>query len=495
VTDGPWLLPEGRGRPLRIGHRKPRIGNQLMAKIAVVDDEQSVCHAFQAFLSDEGHEVGVAATAQRGLALIAELEPDLVILDIRLPDADGLDILRELGQGAEPPAVLVITAHGTMDTAVEAMRRGAFDYLTKPIDLEEAKLVIDRALSSRRLSQEVVSLRRQVRGRGPLLVGNAPAMQKVYKTIGAVAPTETTVLIRGESGTGKELVARAIHQASPRAGKPFVTVDCTALPEHLVESELYGYEPGAFTSATNAKPGRLEEADGGTLFLDEIGELPQGAQAKLLRFLETRQTERLGSTRHIHLDVRILAASNQDLDARRREGSFRGDLYYRIHVVTLVLPPLRDRVEDVPALVAHFLDQASGGRRLEISQAALDVLLAHDWPGNVRELRNAVDHAVIQCRGEVILPDHLPRLLSRPVEGPAGTFGRAAAALFAEKLAAHGEQGAPLYDLMVEELERAVIAEALKLAGGNQARTAGLLGLHRTTLRNKIRQYGLGGKA
>jgi DNA-binding NtrC family response regulator len=463
-----------------------------MAKIAVIDDEQSVCHAFQAFLGDEGHQVAVAGTGQRGLSLIEEFEPDLVILDIRLPDADGLDILAELARGSEAPAVLVITAHGTMETAVEAMRRGAFDYLTKPIDLEEAKLVIGRALHSRQLSREVARLRGQLRGGSPLLVGNAPAMQRVYKTIGAVGPSNATVLIRGESGTGKELVARAIHQASRRAERPFVTVDCTALPEHLVESELYGYEPGAFTGATSAKPGRLEEAGGGTLFLDEIGELPQGAQAKLLRFLETRQTERLGANRQIALDVRILAATNQDLDAKRREGSFREDLYYRVHVVTIDVPPLRERMEDVPLLVAHFLEQASAARRLEISQAALDVLTTHDWPGNVRELRNTIDHAVVQCRGDAILPEHLPRLLSREGGGPAGTFRRAAAALFAEKVAQLADEGAPLYDAMVEELERAVIAEALKLTGGNQARTAALLGLHRTTLRNKIRQYGLG---
>ncbi len=462
-----------------------------MARIAVIDDEQSVCHAFKSFLTDEGHEVGVAATAQRGLALIAEFQPDLIILDIRLPDADGLDVLAQLGQKADQPAVLVITAHGTMETAIEAMRRGAFEYLTKPIDLDEAKLVIERALQTRRLSQEVVRLRRELRGGAPLLVGNSSAMQKVYKTIGAVAPTNSTVLIRGESGTGKELVARAIHQASPRAKGAFVTVDCTALPEHLVESELYGYEPGAFTGATSAKPGRIEQADGGTLFLDEIGELSGAAQAKLLRVLETRQTERLGSTRHISLDTRILAATNQDLDARRRQGTFRQDLYYRIHVVTLDLPPLRERREDIPLLVAHFLEQIAGGRRLQMSQAALDVLVAHDWPGNVRELRNAIEHAIVQCRGDAILPEHLPRLAARVGRGPAEELRRAAAALLAAKMAEHPEGTAPLYDQMLEELDRAVIAEALRITGRNQARTAALLGLHRTTLRNKIRQYRL----
>ncbi|HUT32325.1 MAG TPA: sigma-54 dependent transcriptional regulator [Planctomycetota bacterium] len=463
-----------------------------MAKIAVIDDEQSVCHAFQAFLGDEGHETAVAATAQRGLGLIRDFGPDLVILDIRLPDADGLDVLAQIVQAPDPPAVLVITAHGTMDTAIEAMRRGAFEYLTKPIDLDEARLVIERALQSRQLSHEVARLRKELRGGAPLLVGNSAAMQKVYKTIGAVAPTNATVLIRGESGTGKELAARAIHQASPRAKGPFVTVDCTALPEHLIESELYGYEAGAFTGASNAKPGRIEQANGGTLFLDEIGELSGGAQAKLLRFLETRQTERLGSTRTLSLDVRILAATNEDLEAKRRQGTFREDLFYRIHVVTLDLPPLRQRKDDIPLLIAHFLDQIAGGRRLQISQAALDALVAHDWPGNVRELRNAVEHAVIQCRGDAILPEHLPRMRARGAAGgPADDLRRAAAALLAAKMAQHPEGTAPLYDLMVEELDRAVIAEALRITGRNQARTAALLGLHRTTLRNKIRQYGL----
>ncbi|MFW6108418.1 MAG: sigma-54-dependent transcriptional regulator [bacterium] len=462
-----------------------------MAHILVVDDEQSVCHAFQAFLSDEGHDVAVAATGQRGLALVGEIEPDLVILDVRLPDADGLDLLADLAARDDPPAVLVITAHGTMDTAVEAMRRGAFDYLTKPIDLDEARLVVDRALDTRRLSQEVLRLRRERRGQRPLLVGSSAPMQKVYKTIGAVAPAEATVLIRGESGTGKELVARAIHQASPRAEGPFVTVDCTALPEHLVESELYGYEPGAFTGATRAKPGRLEQADGGTLFLDEIAELSGGAQAKLLRFLETRQSERLGSTDTLTLDVRILAATNQDLAARRRDGSLREDLYYRLHVVTIELPPLRERMEDVPELVAHFLDEAPGDRRPDISQAALDVLTAHDWPGNVRELRNAIAHAVLACRGDVILPEHLPRLLASEGRGPAEAFRRAAAALFDHLMAEAGDEGEPLFEQMVEALERAVLAEALRVTGHNQARTAALLQIHRTTLRNKIRHYGL----
>jgi len=463
-----------------------------MARIAVIDDEQSVCHAFKAFLGDEGHEVAVAPTAQRGLALIGELQPDLVILDIRLPDADGLDVLAQVVRGADPPAVLIITAHGTMETAIEAMRRGAFEYLTKPIDLDEARLVIERALQSRQLSHEVARLRKQLRGGAPLLVGNSAPMQKVYKTIGAVAPTNSTVLIRGESGTGKELVARAIHQASPRAKGPFVTVDCTALPEHLVESELYGYEPGAFTGATGTKPGRIEQADGGTLFLDEIAELSQGAQAKLLRVLESRQTERLGSTRQISLDTRILAATNQDLDARRRQGTFREDLYYRVHVVTLDLPPLRERKDDIPLLIAHFLDQLqSAAGRVEISRAALDVLVAHDWPGNARELRNAVEHALVQCRGNVILPEHLPRLRVRAGSSPAEDLRRAAAALLAEKMARHPEGTAPLYDMVVEELDRGVIAEALRITGRNQARTAALLGLHRTTLRNKIRDFGL----
>ena len=463
-----------------------------MAKIAVVDDEQSVCHAFQAFLTDEGHEVAVAATGQRGLELLDAFQPDLMILDVRLPDADGLDILAQLAERAAPPAVLVITAHGTMDTAIEAMRRGAFDYLTKPIDLDEAKLVIERALGTRRLSQEVLRLRGERGGDASLLVGNSAPMQRVYKAIGAVAPAGAIVLIRGESGTGKELVARAVHQASPRADKPLVTVDCTALPDNLVESELYGYEAGAFTGATHAKPGRLEQADGGTLFLDEIAELSHGAQAKLLRFLESHQTERLGSTHPLSLDVRILAATNQDLEARARDGTFRQDLYYRIHVVTIELPPLRERPDDVPTLVAHFLEQAKDARRPDISQAALDVLMAHDWPGNVRELRNTIDHAVLACRGAAILPEHIPRLLSRGGAGPAEDFRRAAAALLGHKMAEAGQHPAPLYDLMVQELERAVIAEALKLTGHNQARSAALLDIHRTTLRNKIKQYGLG---
>jgi len=462
-----------------------------MAKILVVDDEQSVCHAFERFLTGEGHEVAVAATGDAALKALGALEPELVILDIRLPDADGLEVLGRISAGPATPAVIVITAHGTMETAVEAMRRGAFDYLTKPIDLEEARLTIERALHTRSLSREVAELRAKVRERPSLLVGNSAPMQKVYKAIGAVAPSESTVLIRGESGTGKELVARAIHQASPRADGPFVAVDCAALPENLVESELYGYEAGAFTGATHHKPGKLEQANGGTLLLDEIADLTPAAQAKLLRFLETRKSERLGSTKALHLDVRILAATNQDLDARCREGRFRQDLFYRVNVVTIDLPPLRERREDIPLLLAHFLERAAAGRQVQVSQAALEVLIAHHWPGNVRELRNAIEHALVQCRGATILPEHLPRLLGAEASGLAGEFRRAAAALIADKMARFQGREGRLYDEMVAELERAIIAEALRLTGRNQARTAALLGLHRTTLRNKIRQYGL----
>ncbi len=467
-----------------------------MAKIAVVDDEQGVCHAFRTFLGGEGHTVEVAATAARGLELVRDFQPDLLILDVRLPDGDGLDVLAQVVQQPEPPAVLVITAHGTMDTAIEAMRRGAFDYLTKPIDLDEAALVIHRALHTRQLSSEVARLRQRLRGQSALLVGDSPPMQRLYKTIGAVAPAGSTILIRGASGTGKELVARAIHQASPRADGPFATVDCTTLPDNLVESELYGYAAGAFTGATAAKPGKIEQAHHGTLFLDEISELSGPAQAKLLRFLETHETERLGATQPVQLDVRILAATNQDLDARCREGRFREDLFYRIHVVTVDLPPLRERMDDIPLLVAHFLEQAPGGPRPQISQAALEILAAHDWPGNVRELRNAIEHAALLCRGNAILPEHLPSLLTRAAAGAAADLHRAAAALLAHKLqeTAAGEQP-PLFDRLVQEVERAVIAEALKLTGGNQTRTAALLGIHRTTLRNKIRDYGLGDPA
>jgi len=464
-----------------------------MANIVVIDDEQGVCHAFEQFLGREGHQVTVAATAQRGLGLIDECRPDLVILDIRLPDADGLDVLARLMRGDDPFDVLIITAHGTMDTAVEAMRRGAFDYLTKPIDLDEAKQVIDRALHvhTRKLSEEVVHLRQQIQGATPLLVGNAPVMQRVYKTIGAVAASDATVLICGDSGTGKELAARAIHQASPRSTRAFVTVDCTALPETLVESELYGYQPGAFTGANQAKPGKLERADGGTLFLDEVGDLSMAAQAKLLRFLETRQTERLGSNATIALDVRVLAATNQDLDARCRQGVFRQDLFYRLHVVSLELPPLRDRMADLPLLVAHFLEQASEPRRVEISQAALDALMAHDWPGNVRELRNAVDHALIQCRGDTILPEDLPCLLSLTTAGPVGEFHQATRVLLAHLRSDAELREAPLYRDLLGQFDHAVIAELLKITGGNRTRVAEILGMHRTTLRNKILQCGL----
>ena len=373
-------------------------------------------------LEKAGHEVLVASTGEEGLEMLAE-SPDLVLLDVRLPGIDGIEVLTRMREADADLPVIVMTAHGTSQTAIEAMKRGAFEYLLKPVDLDEAELVIDRALSAKRLSEEVTRLRDELAILGDhstrsSLVGTSPAMQEVYKRVGALAPTDASVLVTGESGTGKGLVARAIHNNSPRAGGPLVTVSCASLPQTLLESELYGHVKGAFTGAVSDRVGRAERADGGTLFLDEVGEIPPSSQVKLLRFLEERRFERVGSTETLQADARIIAATNEDLPAKMAEGSFREDLYFRLNVATVHLPPLREHAGDIPLLIAHFLERL---RRPVpgVTEEAERLLAAHDWPGNVRELENAVEHAAALSRGEPIAPDMDPGS-----ERPGGGFSK-----------------------------------------------------------------------
>jgi DNA-binding NtrC family response regulator len=476
--------------------------------ILIADDEPNIVWALQQFLEGEGYAVDTASSAENALEQYNRRRPDLVLLDVRLPGMDGLTALTEFRRRAPDLPVVMMTAHGNMETAVEAIKRGAFEYLTKPVRLDEVRAALGRAFERQRLSEEVQRLRAQLANapRGGLIGASGP-MQEVFKKIGALAASDATVLITGESGTGKEFAARALHASGRRAEGPFVALNCAAMPETLLESELYGHMAGAFTGAIKDKPGRAELAEGGTLLLDEVTEMPISSQAKLLRFLEERRFERLGSTKTQEVDTRIVATTNRDLDALRAEGKIREDLYYRLNVVSIRMPPLRERMEDVPLLAAHFLGVYGADPEAGMSEEALEALTGYAWPGNVRELRNAIEHAVVMARGRSIRPEHLPPATVRGAE-TAGLAGQSAegikkpkASLDAElteyarqAVAAARAKGGEgnLYEEMVRRCEKPLLAAALAAMNGNQVRAAQMLGIHRTTLRKKIEEYGLG---
>ena len=467
------------------------------ARILVADDEDGVRWVLEKGLRQAGYEVALAKDGERALRLFAAEPFDLVFLDIRMPGMDGLTALGRLRALRADATVVVMTAHGTMDTAIQAMQRGAYDYLAKPFDLDEVLLLAERALTDRRLSQEVTRLRsglREVWEFGAL-IGHHPRMQDVYKTIGRVAGSDVTVLLRGESGTGKELVARAIHHYSRRAGRPFVAVSGAAIPGTLLESEMFGHERGAFTDARERKLGKLELAHGGTLYLDEIGDMPVELQTKLLRALQERTIERLGGQEPIRIDVRVLAATNRDLEALMKEERFREDLYYRLNVVTVHLPPLRERRRDIPLLVEHFLAKygpALGERG--VAPEALDRLVGHDWPGNVRELENVIQRAMVMAAGGVILPEHLP---IGPVSAAASVAVDATLEEIIEKKLMECVRGlrehasANLYDLLIGLVEKPLLRAVLRETGGNQLRAAQILGINRNTLRKKLLEHGI----
>jgi two-component system, NtrC family, nitrogen regulation response regulator GlnG len=469
----------------------------MAATILVAEDEDGLRWVLEKGLRGAGHEVTTVADGQAALRE-AERQPfDLVFLDVRMPSVDGLTALDRL-RGLRPDAlVVVMTAHGTMATAIQAMQRGAYDYLTKPFDLDEVLLLTERALTARQLTQEVAQLRsglQEVWEFGAL-IGRHPRMQEVYKAIGRIAGSDVTVLLRGESGTGKELVARAIHHYSRRAGRPFVAVSCAAIPGTLLESELFGHERGAFTDARERKLGKLELAQGGTIFLDEVGDMPGELQAKLLRALQERAFERVGGHEAIRVDVRILAATNRDLEVMIRENRFREDLYYRLNVVALDLPPLRERRRDIPLLVEHFLTKyAADLGQPAIAPAALDRLVGYEWPGNVRELENVVQRAMVMATAGVILPEHLPI-------GPVSAAASVAVDATLEEILEHRlldcvrglreQSSANLYDLMVGLVEKPLLRAVLRETEGNQVRAAQLLGINRNTLRKKLREHGI----
>ncbi len=455
-----------------------------MSQVLIIDDEPAICWALEKFVTRRGHHAHSVASAEEGLALLGRERPDLVLLDVALPGMNGLDALERIRATDDPPPVVVITAHGTMDNAVEAMRRGAFDYLTKPIDLATADSVLTRALAPLERAHDVAAPARDGRAR---LVGSTAEMQRVYKQIGTLAASDASVLVLGESGTGKELVARTIHEASRRAAAAFEPLVCASLSESLLESELYGHEEGAFTGATRQRIGRLERAHGGTLFLDEVSEIPPATQVKLLRFLQERTIERVGGGEPIALDVRLIAATNRPLAELVRQGRFREDLYYRLKVVEVTLPPLRQRAADIPELVGAFLFAL--GHTGGVSREALAILARYYWPGNVRELRHAVEHAVALARGALVAPEHLPPYLANPPAPREEELQALVRAQVEAELARGCDTG--LYDRLLARWEPAVLAPVMAHLEGNQLRAAQLLGLSRGTLRKKLREHGM----
>lgn len=446
-------------------------------RVLIVDDEKNMRWVLGQALSSEGFEIVEAADGKEALAAIAEQEPDVMVLDHRMPPPDGMEVLRNVRASGMSFPIIMLTAHGNVAQAVEAIKAGASEYLTKPFDLEELKIAIEKALRYRDLAAEVERLREEIGRQYDVqgIVANDQRMLEVLETVQKVAPTNATVMVYGESGTGKELIARALHNLSNRATKPFVSISAGALPETLLESELFGYEKGAFTGAMTAKPGRFELANGGTLFLDEIGDISAATQVKLLRVLQERRFERLGGTRSIEVDVRVIAATNRDLQQLIADGTFREDLYYRLNVVPISLPPLRQRSDDIPLLVAHFLEKHEAGRK-KLSAEAMKALTEYQWPGNIRELENTIERIVILSHADEIGLFELPSEIQ--VKGRAG-----------EKAASRFVL--PENGLDLEEIELDFVRQALDRTGESVPKAAKLLGLTTKTLEARMTRLGL----
>lgn len=451
----------------------------MVPSVLIVDDEKHTREGLQQALA-ENYDVSVAGNADEAFNLMEAQEFDVILTDLRMPGKSGLKVIDKALTLPSKPAVLMMTAYGNVETAVEAMKRGAVDFLTKPVNIERLEVLIQRALKTKTLEVEVKQLHERLDDKFNFegILGNSTKLKDVLDRVKLVAPSRATVLIEGESGTGKELVAQAVHQSSPRARAPFIAVHCAALSENLLESEIFGHERGAFTGATERRIGRFEAADGGTLFLDEIGEISASTQVKLLRFLETKTIERVGGSKPIDLDVRLVAATNKNLEQLVRDGKFREDLFFRLNVVRIVLPPLRERAEDIPLLLAHYLKHFSdenGLPPITLEPGALATLQAYAWPGNIRELRNFCENAVVLRRGGSLSEFDLdPKFRGgAPAAGPAGSAPAAALA----------------NPLSVEENEKRLLREALIKARGNRTKAAALMGISRRTLHRKIAEW------
>jgi len=461
-----------------------------MTQILLADDETNLRRVLAAQLQRDGYEVHAVADGAAALTAMEEHHIDVVITDLRMPKVDGMELLQSVVRDYPGVPVIMITAHGTVDTAVEALKLGAFDYVTKPFDRAELKNVIDKAAKTRELSERDVSASSSGERGRYRIIGESPPMMEVYEVIERVADTPSTVLITGESGTGKELIARALHENGSREGKPFIRVNCAAIPPDLIESELFGYEKGAFTGAVTSKPGRFELAHEGTLFLDEIGEIPVSMQVKLLRVLQEQEFERVGGIKTIQIDVRLIAATNRDLREEIAAGRFREDLFYRLNVVHVQLPPLRERTSDIPLLLEHFVTKFNGklGRAGErrvtgFSPEAMRLLKAFEWRGNIRELENVVERCMLFCDGDTIEAAHLPPE-TRETQ-PGTTEAVTTTAL---------EDGTGLKEAVKEattRLERELIVRALDQTGGNVTHTARLLKISRKSLQTKMKELGL----
>jgi two-component system response regulator HydG len=450
----------------------------MKPEILVVDDEPSHRRMIEAVLDAEGYEIKQADNGQAAIEAVEDRFYDLVIMDIRMPKVGGIEALKKIKEISPGIPIILMTAYASVGTAVEALKSNAYDYLTKPLDIEELKILVAKALRFRQLEQENVYLKERLNDRFDFskILGRSPAMNSLFETMALVAPSEATLLIEGESGTGKELIANAIHQNSPRSERPLIKVNCAALPETLLESELFGHEKGAFTGAIARRQGRFQLAHKSSIFLDEIGEMAPTTQAKILRVLQEREFEPVGSTQTIKVDTRIIAATNKNLKDEIDQGHFREDLYYRINVVVLRVPSLGERREDIPLLADFFLKQYAKKNRRSIhgfTPRAVDLLMRHDWPGNVRELENVVERAVIMSRGDMITPLEFPEILKElDIDGQASrvdlTPGRS-----------------------LKEIEKDMILRTLDETGGNRTHAAKLLGISRRTLQLKLKEYGI----
>ncbi|MBL8112304.1 MAG: sigma-54-dependent Fis family transcriptional regulator [Acidobacteria bacterium] len=457
----------------------PSEKNVPKGSILVVDDERYQRESLQLILEDEGYRVTVAADGREALAKAAEARPDVVLTDLKMPGLSGMEVVKALQEGPLPPRVILITAHGSVERAREAHKLGAFDYMSKPVVADELLFRVERALETFRLTEKNLRLERRLKNDGlEAIVGESAAMREVFRLVEKIAPTNSTVLIRGESGTGKELVARAVHSRSTRAAKPFQAINCAAIPENLLESELFGHERGSFTSADSRKIGLFEAASTSTLFLDEIGDLSLPLQGKILRALQEKEVKRVGGNETIPVDVRVVAATNRDLEAMMKAGQFREDLFYRLNVIPLVLPPLRERASDVVALAQRFLEKANaahGAAVREITPEAMDLLVRSPWPGNVRQLESVVERAVLLCEGGTVKPEDLPteiRLRTAPSARPYGFE-------------------IPPEGIDIEELERQLIVQAMEKSTWVIAKGARLLGLTYRTLQYRLEKFGI----